>query len=270
MTDDDLLLPGEFGRLTWLSPKALRLYAARGLLPPRRIDPATGYRRYGRDQIPRARRIAMLRRMEVPLDRLEPLLDLPPERLPGRLRELLHDRAARLRRHAEVVEDLARGVESLEDLTARVALRDVPGRKLLAREIRVRVSALDEAVTTTERALRRHLEQVGAGDDAPLLVFFHGLVTEDGDGPVEIAIPFTGVLEPVDDLRIRWAAPHREAFIAVTGEERAYPHVMSAYDAVACWVTGRPGLALTGSPLETYTDGGASMDVAFPVVETEG
>jgi DNA-binding transcriptional MerR regulator len=37
-----LLLAGEFGAAARLSPKALRLYAEQGLLPPAEIDPATG------------------------------------------------------------------------------------------------------------------------------------------------------------------------------------------------------------------------------------
>lgn len=37
---------GEFSRLTWLSPKALRLYERRGLLLPDLVDEYTGYRYY--------------------------------------------------------------------------------------------------------------------------------------------------------------------------------------------------------------------------------
>ena len=46
-----LLTIGEFARRTGLTERALRLYGDRGLLEPREIDPQTGYRRYGEDQI---------------------------------------------------------------------------------------------------------------------------------------------------------------------------------------------------------------------------
>ncbi|MGD2077968.1 MAG: MerR family transcriptional regulator, partial [Chloroflexota bacterium] len=47
----------QFGRLCQLSRKALRLYDERGLLPPARIDPESGYRYYDQDQVTVARRI---------------------------------------------------------------------------------------------------------------------------------------------------------------------------------------------------------------------
>ncbi len=51
---------GRFARLTGLSIGTLRHYDDVGLLPPASVDPASGYRRYCRDQISRARQIAML------------------------------------------------------------------------------------------------------------------------------------------------------------------------------------------------------------------
>ena len=47
----DGLTIGAFGRLTGLSPKALRHYDRIGLLKPDAVDPQSGYRRYGREQI---------------------------------------------------------------------------------------------------------------------------------------------------------------------------------------------------------------------------
>jgi MerR HTH family regulatory protein len=61
------LRAGEFAVAGRLSPKALRLYAEQGLLIPARVDPATGYRYYAPDQLPRARLIARLRGLGLPL-----------------------------------------------------------------------------------------------------------------------------------------------------------------------------------------------------------
>ncbi|MEU7058327.1 MerR family transcriptional regulator [Streptomyces sp. NPDC046197] len=57
----DLITIGELAARTRLSRKALRLYGDRGLLPPVRVDPVTGFRYYGPDQVECARRIALLR-----------------------------------------------------------------------------------------------------------------------------------------------------------------------------------------------------------------
>ena len=55
------LATGEFARRSGLSLKALRLYDENGLLRPAEVDPATGRRGYGPEQLQTARLIGMLR-----------------------------------------------------------------------------------------------------------------------------------------------------------------------------------------------------------------
>jgi DNA-binding transcriptional MerR regulator len=62
------LLPiGRFARLTGLTAKALRHYDRIGLLHPTDVD-AAGYRRYSTGQVESARRIALLREIDVPIE----------------------------------------------------------------------------------------------------------------------------------------------------------------------------------------------------------
>ncbi|WP_436847224.1 MerR family transcriptional regulator [Streptomyces buecherae] len=70
---------------TRLSPRALRLYGDRGLLSPAHVDPRTGFRRYGPDQVERARRIALPRAAGMPLARVAEVLDVacPLAPVPG-------------------------------------------------------------------------------------------------------------------------------------------------------------------------------------------
>jgi len=74
----DVVTIGEFARLTRLSPKALRLYDELGLLPPARVDPDSGYRLYEPGQLERARLVASLRQIGVPLAEIKPMLDMTP------------------------------------------------------------------------------------------------------------------------------------------------------------------------------------------------
>ncbi|HJG51540.1 MAG TPA: MerR family transcriptional regulator, partial [Brachybacterium faecium] len=74
--DQTLLSIGELAAASGLSPKALRLYDDSELLVPRRVDPFTGYRSYGRDQVRRARFIAALRGLGMGLARIRVLCDL--------------------------------------------------------------------------------------------------------------------------------------------------------------------------------------------------
>ncbi|MFF9481237.1 MerR family transcriptional regulator [Streptomyces sp. NPDC014733] len=74
-----LLAIGAFARACRLSPKALRLYDDLGLLPPAHVDPLNGYRRYAPAQLERARLVAWLRRLGMPLARIREVCALPPD-----------------------------------------------------------------------------------------------------------------------------------------------------------------------------------------------
>lgn len=69
---------GAFARAARLSPKALRLYDQLGLLLPVHVDPVSGYRFYDPAQLERARLVAWLRRIGMPLARIRVVCDLDP------------------------------------------------------------------------------------------------------------------------------------------------------------------------------------------------
>lgn len=73
-----LMTIGDFARDAGLTPKALRLYDDLGLLPPAEVDPSSGYRRYDPAQLERARLVATLRLLGMPLARIKQVLDLSP------------------------------------------------------------------------------------------------------------------------------------------------------------------------------------------------
>ena len=73
-----LLTIGEFARAARLSPKALRLYDELGLLRPFRVDEWTGYRYYAPSQLERARLVAWLRRLGMPLAQIGTVMESPP------------------------------------------------------------------------------------------------------------------------------------------------------------------------------------------------
>jgi DNA-binding transcriptional MerR regulator len=62
-------------RLSGLTAKALRHYDAIGVLHPVEVDERTGYRRYAREQVQRARQIRGLRDLKVPLEDIAVILE---------------------------------------------------------------------------------------------------------------------------------------------------------------------------------------------------
>jgi protein phosphatase len=75
-----MLTIGAFAKACRLWPKALRLYDELELLRPARADPDTGYRYYAVAQLERARPVAWLRRLGMPLPEIRTVCALVPPR----------------------------------------------------------------------------------------------------------------------------------------------------------------------------------------------
>lgn len=108
----ELLTIGAFARASRLSPKALRLYDELGLLTPARVDPVTSYRLYDPAQLERARLVAWLRRLGMPLAGIREVCELEPEAAAQRVRafwaEVEADTAARRELAVFLVDHLSR------------------------------------------------------------------------------------------------------------------------------------------------------------------
>ncbi|MFE0335239.1 MerR family transcriptional regulator, partial [Streptomyces sp. NPDC058955] len=266
----DLITIGELAARTRLSPKALRLYGDRGLLPPARIDPRTGVRRYGLAQVERARRIALLRAAGLPLARIAAVLDAgggDAVRLLtayGREQEAAH--AARRSALAYARDVLAGGG------TRRyaVAERDVPEQKVLFTRRHVIATELPGFLAEAGELLLAHLRRTGACLSGPLFAVHHGLVGEDSDGPVEVCAPTRNEVEPADRVGVRVEPAHREAYTALTMRPEGHPAMAAAHDAVGAWLAEH-GHARDGSDREVYYPNWATAepgdhvaDVAVP------
>jgi serine/threonine protein phosphatase PrpC len=98
-TMTDLLTIGDFARESGLTPKALRLYDDLGLLRPAQVDEHSGYRRYAVAQLGRARLVATLRLVGMPLARIGKVLEAPAAEAAREVeaywRQVEHDTASR-------------------------------------------------------------------------------------------------------------------------------------------------------------------------------
>lgn len=113
--DPELVGIGAFADLTGLSIDALRHYHEVGLLVPAAVDNRTGYRRYRIDQAERARVIASLRALDMPLADIESFLP-PSDGVKGLTVLLRH------RRHlSEVARAAAARIEQLDALIEGVS-----------------------------------------------------------------------------------------------------------------------------------------------------
>lgn len=96
-----MLTIGELASYVGVTPRAVRFYHQRGLMPEPERD-ASGYRRYGADDVIRLTRIAALAGAGVPLARIAELLEAGDEEFARGLAAIDADVRAQLRRLREV------------------------------------------------------------------------------------------------------------------------------------------------------------------------
>jgi DNA-binding transcriptional MerR regulator len=127
-----MLTIGEFSRMTHLSVKALHHYHDVGVLAPAAIDPHSGYRNYGTDQVAAAQVIRRLRDLGMPLDSIRAVL-LAPD-LAARNREITAH-LARMERQLEQTQAAVSGLRALLDGPVprpRIEFRTIPAVTALA------------------------------------------------------------------------------------------------------------------------------------------
>ncbi len=209
--DESLLSIGELAAHSGLSLKALRLYDESGLLVPRRVDPSTGYRSYGTDQVGRARLIAALRGLGMGLARIRVLCDLDGAAAATELRSWWRQEEADALSRAVAVRDLASslGQHPTEDAMTTTT---TPARSASALHIGLERTAQEDAVLV--RALPGDRTLLAAADG------FH----DAGDLAARMLSAFAGALEralaapsasPLPALETAWTAA--EALVPTQG-----------------------------------------------------
>lgn len=285
MDDVELITIGEFAARSRLSPKALRLYGRLGLLAPDRVDAATGYRWYRTGQVERARLVALLRQLDMPLARIAEVVALPGERAAA---EVAAYWSAVEERHA-VRSAVAAHLRAL--LSGRsthmydVRTMDVPEQAVLTER---RHLLADQLPTWIPAALGR-LTAAATGEcggvaAAPFVAYLAEIgLDSESDGPAEACVP---VADPAAARAYAAAAPRehrptvrveparRLAYVRITKAEVGYPRLLAAYAAVEEWIAAQ-GLTVAGPCREVYFarwDTAAATDevcdIAFPVRRT--
>ena len=272
-TDDELTI-SEFGRRAGLSHKALRLYDVSGLLAPARVDPVNGYRLYSVSQLERARRISVMRQLDMPLATItEVLAGTDDEGLIRLDRWWAAEQATNEARKATL--------EYLRDRLLRPSSPGLPPRAVLTREVpETKIASIradtDQqlligVIVSSTMEIRAHLNQAGAGLVGGSWVIYHGAVTPESEATVEVCVPFTGLVDPAGPIAIRVEPPHTEAYCTITKDECAYPRIMLAYDLLVDWVR-RSGVPTTGAVREIYhpnfpsaAGSDLAVDIAQPI-----
>ena len=269
-TSNEMLTIGAFAQRSRLSLKALRLYDEMALLRPAAVDPQSGYRYYGEDQLELARLIGLLRRLEMPLAQIAEVIALDGMAAVKSIGTYWQGVEADVRTKRKLVRYLVRYLAGKGVDMFAIETRQIPDQQVAAIERRVLVGALPRFISEAMGLVYDALGQAGAETGIPFVVY-HGEVNTDSDGPVEVCVPYVGDVKPTGEIRLRLEPGHTEAYTRLTKSQVAFPGILEAYEAVMKGAadSGQPAV---GSPREVYfTDWDAAgaedpaCDIALPV-----
>ncbi|WBO65672.1 MerR family transcriptional regulator [Streptomyces camelliae] len=282
--DDDLLTIGAFAARARLSAKALRLYDRLGLLAPAHVDEASGYRYYRADQVERARLVALLRQLDMPLARIADVVgaeggDEAAERLGAYWADVEH-RVAGQRTLAEYLRGRLSGRSSEMYGKFVVETVDVPAQLVITESRHTLADELPTWIGGSLERLTSGARECGGVTGAPFVVY-HAEVSMESDGPAEACVPVADEAAArawaeragrAWETRVRREPAARLAFTRITKAQVAHPQILAAFEAVEQWMSGR-GLTAAGPCREIYfADWDAAgpqdpvCDIAFPVL----
>ncbi|MFF0159921.1 MerR family transcriptional regulator [Streptomyces sp. NPDC005263] len=282
MNDEELLTIGAFAARARLSAKALRLYDRLGLLVPAHVDEVSGYRYYRAGQVERARLVAMLRQLDMPLARVAEVTAADGARAADRLAAYWADVESRVAAQRTLVEYLrgrlsGRSSEMYGKFVVETV--DVPAQLVITEKRHTLADELPAWIGGSLGRLEEAARECGGAAGVPFVVY-HSEVSMESDGPAESCVPVT------DEAAARtWAEQRgrawqttvrvepaaRLAYTRITKAQVAHPQILAAFEAVEEWMAAQ-GLRPTGPCREVYfADWDAAgpedpvCDVAFPV-----
>lgn len=187
---NQLLPMSRFSGIVRLSVKQLRHYDELRLLTPDLVDEGSGPRHYSLSQVRDAKRIRLLRQLDMPLEEIRALLN---ERDPDRLRLFLADHRQRLEIRIEVQQRAIAALERLsvnEDwLSAPVELRDLMAQPVLTRRLQVGLDAIGKTSNEVFRSLYTFIGRSGGRAVGSPFALFHDREFDETNMDVEFGVP---------------------------------------------------------------------------------
>lgn len=268
---------GEFSRRSKLSIKALRLYDQLGLLRPAAVDGRNGYRGYDEGQLFTARLIVLLRSLDMPLQEVARVVAADGAEASELIDSYWASQERRFVAQQQIAAALVPGAGGPGAPAAQLPVRErwVPEQLVLTEQRHVNLGQLSWTQEATARLVARADRCGGVAGER--FVIFHGLVSADSDGPVEVCVPVGRLPDDQAELAWRVEPAHHEAFVQVSKIHFEVPAILSIYDQLDRWISAH-GSIRSGPPREVYVPGIEPLfaapdehvcDVAVPLCSSE-
>ncbi|MCW0233579.1 MAG: MerR family transcriptional regulator [Ferrovibrio sp.] len=270
---------GEFSRIARVSGRLLRYYDSIGLLSPRYVDPATGYRHYTIDQLGRLNRILALKDLGLTLDQVARLIDeqVSTDEIRGMLllkkAELEQSLNAEIARLRHIESRLQQIDEQGELKNYDVILKSAPAQPYLS--VRRRFNGMDDVVAMLRSVVQAVITQVSPGQRNELIVVAHSDF-DDEDLDLDIGFGLTKSFNRAVTLSDQtvMAVTELPAVDALATLIRRGPGEQShiAFGALGLWMEAN-GYRIAGPSREVFLElpfqvpaaADAVMEIQFPV-----
>ena len=268
-----MLKIGEFSKLSHVSVRMLRHYDEIGLLHPQRVDPITGYRLYGEEQLFTAGKINVYRGMGFGLTAIAGLLH---EADPQKLRAMLERQQESLREQSEEMSQMLHRIKlAIAQLgeESTMANYDVTIKEIAPRYV---ASVRDILESYNYEGRLWHYMMTETADQNltpanPCLAFgiFHDAEYKERDVDVEIQMTVEGNYHDTEHVRFK---TEPAVCVASAIHYGSYETISDASAAVAAWVE-KNGYQMCGvmfnvyhvSPHETQNPDELVTEVCIPV-----
>ncbi|NOK62167.1 MAG: Transcriptional regulator, MerR family [Chloroflexi bacterium AL-W] len=222
-----MLSIGQFVRATQLSIKALRLYEQLEILPPRYVDPESGYRYYHNDQLLLAHLIRMMRQMDMPLATIRRVLAATPADTETLVHDYWQAQEKRMEQSRRIVHDL---VSQLQQEAATVALeicvKSLSVQPIISITHHIKAHQLPDYVANSLDTLYELLEEQAIGAASAPLGLYHGPITQDDDGPMAVCVPVQRQIVTTSNITARQLESGQAVSVMLRGEQCEFPAML--------------------------------------------
>jgi DNA-binding transcriptional MerR regulator len=245
----ELIPIGRFAHITGLTIKALHIYDSMGLLRPHLIDTASGYRYYHIGQLTQARRIRLLRSIDMPLEAIGAILQAPT---PAALEALLHEHQQRISTRIEKDRQALRLLQQLldhqeADLALTVQIKTLPDQPIAGIRLQVPPPEESRLIPNLIAELEAYTSRLGVRrSETPPLRISHEYSEERVD--TEIAVPLTGPIGAEGRITGRILVGGPAAYASHVGPQA---DLWAVYWVILEWVQAH-GYRQGGPPRELY------------------
>jgi DNA-binding transcriptional MerR regulator/effector-binding domain-containing protein len=246
---------GQFSKICKVTVKALRFYEEEGLIQPRRIDSATGYRYYDSGQIPILHKILAHKQCGFSIAEIRQLMfGKNVAALFAERRKSLENEAREASLQLSSIESYLESIKENGDMEYQIVVKDLP--RVIVYCMRTIVESYDsyfELIPKIGEEIAAYNPGLRCRDDpAYCFIVYHDGEYKDRDIDIEYC---EAVFEAgVDTPRLKFKTIPRVPEAACVLHKGPYSELRSAYAAVFKWIDDN-GYVPSEDPRESYIDG---------------